>query len=237
MPDEPKRDEPKREALAGPDPYQAKYMASGALYYDKIRAPLAYHLIFLLPVAVVLVASILAAIQAGPAALIAPAFSMVLLPIAWLLFSVLRISVTREEVFVQYGLFGPKIAVRDIERAAAIDYDWKKYGGWGIRFGRDGSVAYNMMSDGGRAVEIVYKKGDKSKRVLVASPDPARLAAAINQARALASGGSEAKRIAEPAKDEITREAEAEAEAIAADAEAEAEAKRDQFGSGAGTAQ
>lgn len=221
-------DEPKKEESGGPDPYQAKYMASGALYYDKIRAPLAYHLIFLLPVLVVLGTSIRAAAQAGAAALVGPAISMIVLPIIWLLFSVLRISVTRDEVYVQYGLFGPKIAVRDIERAAAIDYDWKRYGGWGIRHGRDGSVAYNMMGDQGRAVEIVYKKGDKTKKVLVASPDPARLASAINQARALASGGAEKARIAAPgeAKDEIMREAEAEAEAIAA--EVEAEAKRQQ---------
>jgi hypothetical protein len=227
MSDEPKKDEPPKELAAGPDAYQAKYMASGALYYDKIRAPLAYHLLFLLPLSVLLVTSIFGAMQAGAAALIGPAFAMIVLPIAWLLFSVLRISVTRDELYVQYGLFGPKIAVRDIERAAAIDYDWKKYGGWGIRYGRDGSVAYNMMGDKGRAVEIVYKKGDKTKRVLVASPDPTRLAAAINQARALASGGAEKARIAVPAaQDEITREAEAEAEAIAA--EAEAEAKRQQ---------
>ena len=53
----------------------------------------------------------------------------------WALFSVLRISVSRDEVYVQYGLFGPRIAVRDIERCEAVDYDWKKYGGWGIRYG------------------------------------------------------------------------------------------------------
>lgn len=227
MSDEAKKEAPKQELAAGPDPYQAKFMASGALYYDKIRAPLAYHLIFLLPVLVVVGSSIAAFAQAGAAALVAPAFSMLLLPIAWLLFSVLRISVTRDEVFIQYGLFGPKIAVRDIEHAAAVDYDWKKYGGWGIRYGRDGSVAYNMMGDRGRAVEIVYKRGDKTKKVLVASPDPARLAGAINQARALASGGAAKMRIeAEAPKDEVMREAEAEAEAIAAEAEEEAKKAR-----------
>jgi hypothetical protein len=207
-------------AAGAPDAYQDAYMAKGALYYDKIRAPLAYHLIFLLPLAIILVTSILAALSAGPAALIAPVFSTALLSVAWLLFSVLRISVTRDEVYVQYGLFGPKIAVKDIERCAAVAYDWKKYGGWGIRYGRDGSVAYNMIGDRGRAVEIVYKKGDKSKRVLVASPDPERLARAVNEAR----GGARIEAPAEVAADvdEITRQAQAEAEALAAEAEAEA---------------
>jgi hypothetical protein len=215
-----------REAAPAADDYQARYMAGSALYHDKIRAPRAYHLIFLLPLLVVLASSLVAAAQAGPAALLAPAFSLVVLPLVWLLFSVLRITVTRQEVYVQYGLFGPKIPVRDIEHAAAVDYDWKKYGGWGIRYGRDGSVAYNMLGDGGRAVEIVYKKGNRSRKVLVASTDPARLAGAIQEARALAAGSAPPARIAAPAaveeKDELTRQAETEAEALAAEAEAEA---------------
>jgi hypothetical protein len=198
-------------------------MAQGALYYDKIRAPRVYHLIFLLPLLVVLGGAIAAATQAGVAAALPAALSFLILPFFWLLFSVLRISVTREEVFVQYGLFGPKIAVRDIERCAAVSYDWKKYGGWGIRYGADGSVAYNMMGDHGRAVEIVYKKDGKQKKVLVASPDPERLAAAVNKAREMAIADAAPKRIAaETEKDDITRQAEAEAEAIAAEAEAEA---------------
>jgi hypothetical protein len=213
-------DEKNLPAAVAPDPYQASYMAKGALYYDKIRAPLAYHLIFLLPLTIIVVTSVLAALSAGPAALIAPVFSTLLLFVAWLLFSVLRISVTRDEVFVQYGLFGPKIAVKDIERCDAVAYDWKKYGGWGIRYGRDGSVAYNMMGDRGRAVEIVYRKGGKPKKVLVASPDPERLARAVNEARAGVRVEAPAPVVAEA--DEITREAEAEAEAIAAEAEAEA---------------
>jgi len=115
---------------------------------------------------------------------------------------------------VQYGLFGPKIAVGDIERCEAVDYDWKKYGGWGIRYGRDGSVAYNMMGDHGRAVRIVYRKGKATKTVLVASHDPARLAAAINEARAAA-----------PARAGVRVEAVVEREAEgAAAAEREAEA-------------
>ncbi len=215
--------------LAKPDDYQAKFMASGALYYDKIRAPLVYHLIFLAPLLISVVTTSLAALKAGPAALLPLLFTVPLLSIMWLLFSVLRISVTNDEVYVQYGLFGPKIAVRDIEKCAAVDYDWKRYGGWGIRYGRDGSVAYNMMGDRGRAVEILHRKGDKTKRLLVASPDPDRLAAAINEARARAAGGAQAKRIAAVAGDpgdEIARQAEAEAEAIAAAAEAEAKQQK-----------
>lgn len=211
------------EAGSGADDYQAKYMAGGALYHDKIRAPLAYHLIFLLPLSIVLASSLFAFAKAGAAALIAPAFSLVLLPIIWLLFSVLRISVTRDEVYVQYGLFGPKIKVRDIESARAVSYDWKKYGGWGIRYGGDGSVAYNMMGDHGRAVEILHRKGSKTKKLLLASPDPEKLAAAINQARAAAVAGKDPvqMRVDALAVDDAALEKAAEEEAAAAEQQAD----------------
>ena len=193
---------------AGPDEYQERYMAGGALYYDKIRAPLAYHLLFLLP----LVLSVGSAIV-GHAPIFVPLVALIPLLFIWALFSVLRISVTRGEVYVQYGLFGPKIAVGDVERCEAVDYDWKKYGGWGIRYALDGSVAYNMMGDQGRAVKIVYRKGKGTKTVLVASHNPARLAAAVNEARAAAQGKV---RVEATVEHEVEEAAAAETEAAAA---------------------
>ncbi len=147
---------------------------------------------------------------------------------AWSLFAVLRVSVSRDVVYVQYGLFGPKIAVRAIERCEAVDYDWKKYGGWGIRHAFDGSVAYNMMGDQGRAVRIVYRKGKGTRTVLVASRDPTRLAAAIQKARAEAVGGmGERVRIeAGAGDDEAALLAAAEEEAAAAMEGAAAEKRR-----------
>ncbi len=192
----------------------------GALYHDKIRAPLFYHLIFAVAAVAALGAAIATAMHGGLAAAVPPGLAALVLPLVWLLFSVLRISVTKGEVYVQYGLFGPKIAVDDIEHCAAVDYDWMKYGGWGIRFGRDGSVAYNMMGDKGRAVEIRYRKGKRTKKVLVASPDPERLAAAILQARAAAAGEAPAKaRIEAPEAVDEARERAAEEEAAAAEGE------------------
>lgn len=196
-------------------------MGGDALYHDKIRAPLGFHLLLLLPMLVSFSSVILAR---GP--IMVPIVTSLFLLLMWALFSVLRISVSREQVYVQYGLFGPKIAVRDIERCEAVDYDWKKYGGWGIRYGRDGSVAYNMLGDGGRAVKIVYRKGSKSKTVLVASRDPVRLAAAINQARAAAIGAPPHLRIDAPATEQAAREQAAEDEAAAAEGAAGEEKRR-----------
>ena len=170
-----------------PDPYVAKYMSGegGALYFAKLTAPLAFHLLFLLPLFVSAASALVA-----HASLLVPLFAVIPLLFMWILFSALRISVTAKEVHVQYGLFGPRIPIEAIESCESCDYDWKQYGGWGIRYARDGSVAYNMLGDGGRAVRITYKKGTKTKTVLIAAKDPERLATAIHQARALALGSA-----------------------------------------------
>ena len=42
-----------------------------------------------------------------------------------------------------------------IESATAVDYKWTRYGGWGIRRGRDGEWLYNMPGDGGKAVRCL----------------------------------------------------------------------------------
>ena len=174
-----------------PDPYEAKYMSGpdGALYFAKMTAPRFFHLLFLLPL---LVSTGSALVSHAP--LLVPLLSAIPLFVVWILFSTLRISVTTKEVHVQYGLLGPRIPIEAIESCEACEYDWKQYGGWGIRFGRDDRVAYNMLGDKGRAVRITYKKGAKLKKVLLAARDPERLATAIQQARAMALTGGAAAR-------------------------------------------
>lgn len=180
-----------------PDPYEAKYMSgpNGALYFAKITAPRFFHLLFLLPLLTTVGGALLA-----HAPILVPLLSTIPLFLVWILFSALRISVTAKEVLVQYGLFGPRIPIEAIESCEACEYDWKQYGGWGIRFGRDGSVAYNMIGDKGRAVRITYKKGKKTKKLLLAARDPERLAAAIQLARAVAVSSAVAPRIEEVAE-------------------------------------
>jgi hypothetical protein len=171
------------EGAATLDAYQARYMegAGGALYHDKITAPAAYHLLFLLPLLIVIGSALVTG-----APLLVPLLSSVPLILIWLLFSTLRISVDRRQVHVQYGLFGPKIPIEAIRKCEAVNYDWKEFGGWGIRIGKDGAVAYNMLADQGRAVRLAWTQGAKDKTVILSSRDPERLAAAVHHARASA---------------------------------------------------
>ncbi len=185
------------EAASQPDLYERKYMeGDGAvLLRDKSRAPWPLHAIFLVAMTTMTVATILSG------AMFAAVFALPTLAIVWLLFLVLRVTVSERAVNIQYGLFGPKIPIAAIETAEPVTYDWKKFGGWGIRRARDGAWIYNMPGDGGHAVRIVWRDAKGRRRdTLVGSRRSVQLAEKIARARkALPAGPS---RAALPSSDE-----------------------------------
>lgn len=166
-----------------PDAYESEYMRSEGmtLYRDKSRAPWQLHALF----GTLTLLSAAAAFTA-PGAWVGALGSAAVLAFIWLLFSVLRVSVSERHVNVQYGLFGPKIPVEAIESAEAVEYDWKSFGGWGIRMNAKGEWMYNMPGDGGRAVRITWRDTKGRARVTyVGSLQSEHLAGQIAQARAL----------------------------------------------------
>lgn len=174
-----------------PDRYEAEYMAGEGtvLYRDKSRAPWPLHAL-LGAMAVVMIAPALFT----PGAWVGAAIGLPLLLLVWVLFSVLRVTVSEGHVNVQYGLFGPKIPVAAIESAEPVEYDWKRFGGWGIRVNTEGEWIYNMPGDQGRAVRVVWHDGKGRRRVtLIGSLHSERLAAQIRQAQsALPPGAGQA---------------------------------------------
>jgi hypothetical protein len=173
-----------------PDAYEAEYMHGEGmvLYRDKSRAPWPLHAVFG-ALSLVTIGSAFA----GPGAWIGTAATLPLIAVMWLLFSVLRVTVSQGQVNVQYGLFGPKIPVSSIESAEAVEYDWKQWGGWGIRVNRKGEWIYNMPGDRGRAVRIAWRdRKGKSKVTYVGSLESEDLARRIAQARVLGGGSQPA---------------------------------------------
>lgn len=166
-------------AARAPDEYERKYMPGEGLvlYRDKSRAPWQIHALFGGSGAL----AVVPALAFGQ--FLAAAFSGSILLLMWMLFSVLRVTVSEGHVNVQYGLFGPRIPIAAIESAEAIRYDWKSFGGWGIRH-RRGEWLYNMPGDGGRAVRIVWR-GDQGQRhvTLIGSRNAEELALKILQSR------------------------------------------------------
>jgi hypothetical protein len=170
-----------------PDDYEAKYMEAGqAIAHSRVRMAGWF---FALMGAIALISGgsvVTAAISTGRfAPLAALLFTLPLLAFITLMFSHLRLTVTATQVIVQYGLFGPKIPVAGIEHVSAEDYHWTKYGGYGIRVGLDGTLAYSVPGAGGKVVRSHYRdaKGGE-KKVVVSSDDPNGIVAAIERARA-----------------------------------------------------
>ena len=184
-----------REEARPPDPYEAEYMRGQGvvLYRDKSRAPWPLHAI-MATVSAVVVGS---AIATGT--WLEAAISLPILALVWILFSVLRVTVSEGHVNVQYGLFGPKIPIAAIESAEPVSYDWKRFGGWGIRMNASGEWMYNMPGDGGKAVKIVWRnKKGKRKVTYVGSLQHEDLARQIHRAQAaLPEGAGQQEQLAE----------------------------------------
>lgn len=124
-----------------------------------------------------------------------------LLATLWLGLAVLRVTVSEHHVNVQYAVFGPTIPLEAITSVAAIRYKALRHGGWGMRR-RKGGRLYNMMGDGGHAVEINWlDEQGAPKMVTVGYREAEALAADIRAAMAakklvLAAADGEAKALA-----------------------------------------
>jgi hypothetical protein len=96
-------------------------------------------------------------------------------------FAVLRTVVTDEAVIVKYGLFGPEIDLASITACKVLDYEWTRFGGWGIRRGLGGVWAY--VPGPGKVVELEYREDGETKRVQIGAADAPKLAQEIDRAR------------------------------------------------------
>jgi hypothetical protein len=199
------------------DDYEARYMADegAVLYRDKIRMPWYLHGSILAAGAAGILGTVLGGEPLVGVGLIAPVTALM-----WTNFITLRVTVTSKALHVQYGLFGPRIPIEDIVSVKAGKYNWLKYGGKGIRFGLDGSTAYNMFGDKSEGVEVTYKKGRGTRTVLVSAADPQGLANAIMEAQAKA--GVRADSALQAARADLGVKDAPEAELDAVDPEVEA---------------
>lgn len=172
------------------DLYERRYMAGEGtvLYRDKQRSPLAVTGLLGVISLLTVLPMVLGMSMEWAAALVA----IPILFVVWMLFSVLRVTVSEGSVKVQYGLFGPTIPIAAIESAEPTTYRWSRFGGWGIRLGPGGEWLYNMPGDEGRAVRVVWRdaKG-RARKTLIGSKHHEQLAAAIAQARRALPGAPE----------------------------------------------
>jgi hypothetical protein len=59
-------------------------------------------------------------------------------------FLVLTVRVTSDSVEFAYGMFRRRLRWSQVTRYSVQRYDWKRYGGWGLRFGLGGRRAWSV---------------------------------------------------------------------------------------------
>ena len=83
------------------------------------------------------------------------AISLIFLLVYWN-YRRLKITITKNQLDVEYGIFNHrKIHIKKITGCEITKANFRKYGGVGIRYGSDGSWAYN--TDFGEAVKLTFQ--------------------------------------------------------------------------------
>lgn len=175
-------------SLPPPDEYEAEYMGdSEVVHREKISYPKPFLWVVgaLLTLGVAAQIGLMASSGVALPVLLLPLLAFALAAFIIAMMATLRVTVTRDDVAVQYGVFGPQIPIESIIECKAENYSLMKYGGYGIRLSPiDGSWAFNMLGDKGKAVRIHYKKKSGGiRKILIASHHHHMLADAINRQR------------------------------------------------------
>lgn len=160
------------------DEYTAQYMEGGrARIVTKQRMPWWFFALMAAAMAVVVGTGL-----AGGS--LASLVGIIPLTLVTLLLSHLRVVVTDDAVHVQYGLWGPTIAVESITRCEVKPYEPMRFGGWGFKRSFDGTMAYSVPGGEGECVALEITEGSKTRKVVITTPNAAAVALAIEEARA-----------------------------------------------------
>lgn len=104
-------------------------------------------------------------------------------------FLVLTVGVTSDSVEFSYGLFRRRLHWPQVTGYSVQRYDWKRYGGWGLRFGLHGRRAWSVpgVAEG---LSFQVDENDKRREYFVSSHKPEEFARTVDQAsrRALVHG-------------------------------------------------
>jgi len=110
--------------------------------------------------------------------LVFPITCIVLFALVYLNFRRLLFEVTKSHVRFGFGLIKKEFSRSDITSCEPYELTFQNYLGYGIRFGRDGTVAYNTRN--GKGVKMVVE-GQKRPYV-VSVDDPERVCELLQQA-------------------------------------------------------
>jgi hypothetical protein len=95
-------------------------------------------------------------------------------------FFVLKVAVTSDSVEFAYGIFKRRFRWSQVTGYSVQRYDWKRYGGWGLRFGLRGRRAWSVpgVPEG---VSFQVEENGKRREYFVSSRKPAEFARTVAQ--------------------------------------------------------
>ncbi len=179
---------PEADRAPSRDAYIAAYMdGARAIAVETMRLPrwwaAAFGALASLGVVVPLLSSLAKGHLAAGAALTST-LTLGIVALIMLLFTHLRVVVTHEALHVQLGVWGPRIPLQSIRSARAGMYDWKQWGGWGIRRGRSGGWSYSVPGGSGQCVEVQWiDDAGRERTHVITVEDSAAILAAIERGR------------------------------------------------------
>ncbi|MEF3303412.1 hypothetical protein [Paenibacillus sp. GYB003] len=94
-------------------------------------------------------------------------------------FTVLRVRVDAETLTIRLGWMRKRVELGRIVSCQSATYDWRHWGGWGIRT-KPGATLYNVIGDEGVAVQLNLSNGS---RLLFSSTEPEAVCAALRRQR------------------------------------------------------
>jgi hypothetical protein len=188
--------------MAKPDAYESGYMANdGVVMRDKRVSPRSFQILSFIPIVIFGLlglgaagAALFAAGSATRPALWAAGAALMtaLFAFSWVSFAVLRTVLTNDELHIQCGFAGPRIA---IDRITSVEVKTQK---GRIRVGKrwEGDMwASDYLYSFGEYVEVVWTNArGKPQRVRFTPSDPHGVAAAIERVRSGAHVRAETER-------------------------------------------
>ncbi len=198
------------------DAYEREYMPGlgAVLHRQKVHPPRwAVGIAIGLPFALAAIASVGLAIAGAPIlATLAPILGgtlyAALMSGVMAVFASGRIAISEGEIYVQIGLAGPRVAMKDV-LSCELGPSGIRRMGLAARKQFDGTTIYSLMGDNARAVHIRRRNGPP---IVLVCPEPEIVLRAIEEACARLEAGAAPKTRVDVAEDEAA-EAEAEAEA------------------------
>ncbi|MBI5573201.1 MAG: hypothetical protein HY919_01435 [Elusimicrobia bacterium] len=84
-------------------------------------------------------------------------------------FDKMQTTITDRGIKVQFGIFKKFIPKENILACSPFLYNWRNFGGWGIRRSGDNTTAYSVVSTGKHSIRITYLNKHQQKADLVIS--------------------------------------------------------------------